>query len=276
MKYGLGGQSLQKRIMIIKILLDAIIGELHFADLFETEKAIPRGFKWAYWLTFLLITLLPTWPTESQVYFPVILALIGAWLFGISQLQKMLTTSHNFLEIAEDRLWNVLFGIVEKLHTAYPEEFPEASNSNLLDLRPVLPQITREVLPSLAAKILFWLSLRAFITAVLAFLGLFIGPFIARIHWGYWSPVSLLFGLSFPYVFLLLLSGVIFFSTPAYLRGIVVAKSAMNGTFTTTPNPPRDPGATASGLQNPGKSPGPHPKKSGDGGDNADVSVHEQ
>src|SRR5712692_8534620 len=76
-------------------------------------------------------------------------------------------------------------------------------------------------------------STAAAILGAIAILGLLIGPWVIHLHLGYWSPISLLFGLAVPDAVLLLITLIVPVMLQLYLTSLRFDE--------THPNPPDEP-----------------------------------
>ncbi len=156
-------------------------------------------------VVFVLATALPTWPSEPVAVFTAFLALAIAWLLAVPLTMDSISNADLALLSRGFRKWrNSIVAVAKErdvlLEVPSSDGGPPASRV----LRLLTP-----LAPFAILQLIYRQSTRSVALGVIAIVGLLVGPSLATVHVGYWSPVSLILGLSVPLagrlVFVLLL-----------------------------------------------------------------------
>jgi|GEM_PF-6008684 len=156
-------------------------------------------------VVFLLAAALPTWPSEPVAVFTAFLALAVAWLLAVPLTMDSISNSDVALLSRGFRRWrNSIVAVAKErgvsLEVASSDGRPPASRV----LRLLTP-----LAPFAILQLIYRQSTRSVALGAMAIGGLLVGPSLASVHVGYWSPVSLILGLTVPLagrlVFVLLL-----------------------------------------------------------------------
>ena len=193
----------------------------------------PWTVKWAYRvyavIVFLIVAVLPTWDGESTIFFGALLALAAAWLVAVPQATPDL--SEDDLRLVERGIRRIGSNLrkVQEHRATKLFDVGEADTKGLEELPGLLAGATRPAM----LHVMYHRALAAAILGALAILGLLIGPWVSHFHVGYWSPISLLFGLAVPDAVLLLLTLIVPVMLQLYLTSLRFEE--------THPNPPDEP-----------------------------------
>jgi hypothetical protein len=205
----------------------AVLGRpaLERAGMLET-KSEGRGllevaYLVGWWLIAVLAALAPTYGGEPLFYFPAILALSVAWLVTMpSYGQVVVGTDFSVLRPPKG-IWARFIEEIQKRRVEIPKVLLTEESKATVDA--FAPDAFPIVVPAVLLQWLRWLGLRAVYVAVVGMAGLLVGPSLANVHWWRgWSPVSLLYGITAPWVVWLLISLLI----PALTQGFVAGLHA--------------------------------------------------
>mgnify|MGYP001279909135 CR=1 FL=1 len=195
-----------RRLRVYRAIFGAVGSEMTYAGILEKKGESVKGFeafRSMWWLFFLVALLIPEPFLDPTVYFVSILGLAVAWLFGAIQYQGAIVSDADLLsirgriEVFADELNNRL----KKEGFEVPQVTPAMQEKFRAD---VTPETVRATGRSVLYYGLLLLSQRAILAAIVSLIGLLWGPALSRFHIFYWSPVSILYALTFPYAVLLL------------------------------------------------------------------------
>lgn len=193
-----------RRLKIYRAIFASVAAEMKYAGLLTKKgDANFQLFNKAWWLFFLIALLVPEPFLDPTVYFVSILALTVGWLFAALQYQGAIVTDSDAVairgrvEVFSDDL-NVR---LKKEGFEIPDTTPDLRSEFRTK---VTPETVRAFGRSLFLYGVFLLSQRAILAAIVSLIGLLWGPALSRAHIGYWSPVSILYALTFPYAVLLI------------------------------------------------------------------------
>ncbi len=154
---------------------------------------------------FVLAVALPTWPSEPVAVFTAFLALAVAWLLAVPLTMDSISHADMVLLSRGFRKWrSSIVTIARERGVSLGVTSSDAPPPPARILRLLTP-----LAPFTILQLIFRQSTRSVALGVIAIIGLLAGPTLATVHLGYWSPVSLILGLSVPLagrlVFVLLL-----------------------------------------------------------------------
>jgi hypothetical protein len=172
-----------------------------------------------WWIGFLLLLTIPSYPQDPAFYFSAILALAAAWLLTMPLYgHNVLTTDFRILSPPKG-VWALFIGAIQKRRVDIPPVLlsPEAE----AEMDALLPTTVPAIMPAVLTRILVTVGIRAIYVALLGLAGLLVGPQLSQIHWWWnWSPVAVLYALSAPWTALLLISMVLPLVTQAFMAGL--------------------------------------------------------
>jgi hypothetical protein len=196
---------LLRRIKAYRAIFGAVGAEMKHAGI-VSKKGDPKRYTFfsnAWWALFLLALLVPEPYLDPTVYFVSILALTVAWLFAVLQYQGTIAGDSDLLAI-RGRIEVLTNDLNDRLRKE-GFDIPETTQEQLGEFRTkVTPETVRTTGRSVFLYGVLILSQRAILAAVVSIVGLLWGPALSRLHVGYWSPVSVLYALTFPYAVLLI------------------------------------------------------------------------
>jgi hypothetical protein len=164
---------------------------------FLAEKDDYRPLRWLWRAFFVVGAVLPTWSGESTVVFLAAFGLLGAWLVSAPQFVGAIADIDLAVLIPRvPGLWQRITEAAAKHNTAVVA----LTKSELLQLEGAAPAISKDVAAGAFLPKAANVSLAVAEGLGVALLGLLVGPLLQHIHFGYWSPVSLLFGAVLPSV----------------------------------------------------------------------------
>jgi hypothetical protein len=164
---------------------------------FVAEKDDYRPLRWVWRAFFVVGATLPTWSGESTVVFLAAFGLLGAWLVSAPQFVSGIADIDLAVLIPRvPALWTRLVGVAVKHNSG----IPDLTKSDLLRLEAAAPALAKEAVAGAFLPKAANVSLAVAEGLGVALLGLLVGPILQHIHFGYWSPVSLLFGAVLPSV----------------------------------------------------------------------------
>lgn len=174
-----------------------------------------------WWLIAVIVVVLPTYTEEPLFYFPAILALSVAWLVTMPSYGQAVATMDFSLLRPPQGTWARLLEAIQKQRVPVPDVL--LTDESKATIGAVVPAAFPVVMPVVLLQGLRWLSGRATYVALFGMVGLLTGPFLASIHWWRgWSPVSLLYALSAPSAFILIVSLLM----PAFVQAFVAGLRA--------------------------------------------------
>ncbi len=143
---------------------------------------------------FIFAVALPTWPSEPIAVFTAFLALAVAWLLAVPLTMDSICNADLALLSRGFRQWrNSIVATAKErgvsLDTTSSDGPPPPAR---------IPRLLTPLAPFAVLQLMFRQSTRSVALGVIAIVGLLAGPTLATVHVGYWSPVSLIFGLSVP------------------------------------------------------------------------------
>ncbi len=158
-------------------------------------KADKSPLRWMWRSLFVLGALLPTWDGESTVVFVAAFGLLGAWLVS----SPLLVAGIADLDLAGmlprvPELWKRIVGVAEK----YETDLPQLTEADQIKLVEVAPTLAKELAGGAFVPKVAGVAFAVGEGLAVALLGLMVGPLLQHIRFGYWSPVSLLFGAVLP------------------------------------------------------------------------------
>ena len=186
------------------IYVDGIAQEAKRLNLLSDRTGLERL---PYWIYFLVVAsaviFIPTWDGESIVFFGAVLALAAGWLVAVAQATPSLSTEDvQLLERGIAKFGPQIRAAAERRGKKLLVLNLPAGQQSWLGR--VMPKLLAGGVEAIVLQIMFGRSVRAIELAGLSIIGLLIGPWLSRIHIGYWSPVSILFALAVPDSLLLL------------------------------------------------------------------------
>lgn len=160
-------------------------------------KADKSPLRWMWRALFVLGALLPTWDGESTVVFVAAFGLLGAWLVS----SPLLVAGIADLDLAGmlprvPELWKRIVGVAGK----YETDLPQLTEADQIKLVEVAPTLAKELAGGAFVPKVAGVAFAVGEGLAVALLGLMVGPLLQHIRFGYWSPVSLLFGAVLPSV----------------------------------------------------------------------------
>jgi hypothetical protein len=174
-----------------------------------------------WWLIAVLAATAPTYTGEPLFFFPAILALSVAWLVTMPSYGQVVVTTDFSVVRPPKGIWARFLDELQKRRVKVPPELLTEESKATIDA--IAPPAFPIVVPVVLLQWLRWIGLRAVYVAVVGMAGLLIGPILANVHWWRgWSPVSLLYGVTAPWVLLLLITLLI----PALMQGLVAGLQA--------------------------------------------------
>ncbi len=173
-------------------------------------------------LSFAAAGAIPTWPTEWVPYFTAVILILGAWLLVCPRLIAGIDLA------------------ARQLREVQAPAASAAGSSLAWHGRSAAPQSAAlDLVPALVSRLVFLLAAPAGLGIAASLLSLMAAPILqANYHWGYWSPVALLYAIPFPIVVLAALAVVL----TVWLRSL--AEAATLHPLTPPPPPPSAPPAT--------------------------------
>jgi hypothetical protein len=199
-----------RRSLIIASAI-AVLGEpaLERAGLLETTDErrgiLDVGYLVAWWLIALLVVVAPTYKDEALFYFPAILALSVAWLVTMPSFGQFVVGTDFSVVRPPKGIWGRFLDEIQKRRVDIPSVLLTDESKAKVDA--FAPDAFPIVVPVVLLRWFRWLGARAVAVALIGMGGLLIGPFLATVHWWRgWSPVSLLYAVSAPWVAVLLVS----------------------------------------------------------------------
>jgi hypothetical protein len=183
-----------------------------------TVKGEQRGgTRLLYWLTVAGVAALPVWSGESVAFLVPVIGIGAVWLLAAGQLSSAIRGTD--LTALQGRLPVLVLRVVEELRKRHVQ-LPTMSAEEEQEAWRLAPALLGQI-PGLAVlPLLARLSLRAGVMITEALVGLLVGPILERIHFGYWSPASIVFGLVFPSAIVIVAVVAIGVVTTAYLAAI--------------------------------------------------------
>jgi hypothetical protein len=229
---------LLRRIKAYRAIFGAVGAEMKHAGI-VSKKGDPKRYTFfsnAWWAFFLLALLVPEPYLDPTVYFVSILALTVAWLFAVLQYQGTIAGDSDLLAI-RGRIEVLTNDLNDRLRKE-GFDIPETTQEQLGEFR---TNATPETVRTLARSVFrYWaliLSQRAILAAIVSIVGLLWGPALSRLHIGYWSAVSLLYALTFPYAVLLMAMILVILVVHYYVARVRADMLAAENTKT-SPTPP--------------------------------------
>ena len=198
---------------------------LERAGMLKTSAERRGVMEWSYlagwWVIALGVVVLPIYSGEPLFYFPAILALSVAWLVTMPSYSQMIATTDFSLLKPPKGTWGRLIEALQKQRVGVPDVLRTDETKAAMDA--IVPTAVPAVLPVVLLYWFRWLSLHAIYVALIGMVGLLSGPFLADVHWWRgWSPVSLLYALSAPWVAVLVISLII----PTFVQGFIAGLQA--------------------------------------------------
>lgn len=164
---------------------------------FVADKDEYRPLRWLWRAFFVVGATLPTWSGESTVVFLAAFGLLGAWLVSAPQFVSAIADIDLAVLIPRvPGLWQRMTGVAAKHNSA----IPQLAKADLLKLEAAAPALAKEIAAGAFLPKAANVSLAVAEGLGIALLGLLVGPILQHVHFGYWSPVSLLFGAVLPSV----------------------------------------------------------------------------
>lgn len=164
---------------------------------FLEQKDDQRSLRWFWWALFVVGAVLPTRPGESTVVFLGAFGLLGAWLVSAPQFIGAITDIDLAPVIPRvPALWQRLTGVAAK----HDPTVPELAKSDVQKLATEAPVLARDVAGAALLPYATGVAIDVALGLIIALLGLMVGPLLQPIRFGYWSPVSVLYGAILPIV----------------------------------------------------------------------------
>lgn len=225
--------SLRNRIRALLVIGHLTADELNRVGLVERRRftSITHLLYLAYWwVTVIVVALLPTWSGEAVIYFGAVLALAAAWLVATPQLGAGLLTM-DFGALRPGRTaWERIREAFSRERLELPKMSAEEEQELIDSLGKWMPHLTPMSLLQLVLKFAFM----ALKLGVVGMIGILIGPELSTVQWWHgWSPVSAMYGLAAPWAFALLVSLVVPVIVQLYL-------AALRFDSMSDPKPPAD------------------------------------
>jgi len=197
-----------------------------------------------WWLVAVLVVIAPTYSGEPLFYFPAILALSVAWLVTMpSYGQVVVATDFSVLRPPKG-IWARFLDELQKRKVKVPPELLTEESKATIDA--IAPPAFPIVVPVVLLQWLRWLGFRAVYVAVVGMAGLLIGPVLANVHWWRgWSPVSLLYAVTAPWVLMLLITLLIPPLTQGFVAGLHADRD-LQKVFNKASKKPPEPGSSRS------------------------------
>jgi hypothetical protein len=171
----------------------------------ERRGILEVGYLVAWWLIAVLVAVAPTYKDEALFYFPAILALSVAWLVTMPSFGQVVVGTDFSVVRPPKGTWGRFLSEIQKRRVDLPEDLLTDESKATVDA--FAPDAFPIVLPVVLLRWLRWLGMRAVAVALIGMAGLLIGPYLATANWWRgWSPVSVLYAVSAPWVAMLLVS----------------------------------------------------------------------
>jgi hypothetical protein len=189
-------------------------------DTAEDRRGILEvGYLAAWGLIAALVAIAPTYKDEALFYFPAILALSVAWLVTMPSFGQVVVDTDFSVVRPPKGIWGRFLDEIQKRRVDIPAVLLTDESKATVDA--FAPDAFPIVVPVVLLRWFRWLGTRAVVVALIGMAGLLIGPSLATIHlWRSWSPVSLLYAVSAPWVALLLVSLLIPPMTHSFVAGL--------------------------------------------------------
>ena len=161
------------------------------------SKRVPRVVRWGYRLLVVGVLFIPTWPGETIPYFVATIAILAAWLIATPQLMNEVERMDfsvfvpHFMALVDKNIVPVLRRLGREFRLS-PAELDQ-----LASFRPVF---ARHGPTSVLIPVLAQTAYGSAFTLIIAVIGIMIGPIAQQHHIGFWSPVSIFYALTFPYL----------------------------------------------------------------------------
>ena len=211
------------------------------------SQEVPRdifdeAYRLYWWLVFVIVFVLPTYPEEPFFYFPAILALAVAWVLAMHQYGQSLLSADFEVLRPPPGSWATLVKAIQSRRVEVPPEVTSDQAAAEVDatLLGVVPSVT----PLVLLQIIYKLSARAIAVAVVGLVGLLVGPLLAHVHWLLgWSPVALLYAVTAPWAALLLVSLILPLLIQTFVSGLKASKKFDELSSTPDQSAPSEPAA---------------------------------
>jgi len=173
----------------------------------------------AWWVIAVLVAVAPTYKDEALFYFPAILALAVAWLVTMPSFGQFVVGTDFSIVRPPQGIWGRFLDEIQKRRVDIPPVLLTDKSKATVDA--FAPDAFPIVVPVVLLRWFRWLGTRAVAVALIGTAGLLIGPFLASVHWWRgWSPVSLLYAVSAPWVGFLVVSLLIPPLTHSFVGGL--------------------------------------------------------
>ncbi len=196
---------------------------LQRAGLLEPSRqdVLTRLYQIYWYVGFVVVLVLPSYPQEPFFVFPALLALAIAWLVAMPQLgQTFLTIDMSILRAPQGTLQS----FVSAVRGAGIKLPAEADNPELArQVDAVWHELGPEYVRAGLMHIAKWLGFRFAYLGTVGMVGLFVGPALASVHVGWlrgWSPVSILYAVAAPVALFVLVALLVPVFVFAFLSGI--------------------------------------------------------
>lgn len=194
----------------------------------------------AWWAGAVLVAVAPTYANEALFYFPAILALAVAWLVTVPSYGQFVASTNFRILRPPKGIWGRFVDEIQKRRVQVPKELLTEESKATIDA--FAPDAFPIVIPVVLLEWLRWLGVRAVFVAIIGTAGLFIGPALSEVHWWRgWSPVSLLYAVTAPWVVVLLFSLLIPSMTQRFVAGLEADRD-LEKLFNRASKKPQDPG----------------------------------
>lgn len=144
---------------------------------------------------FLIVLGLPTWTDEPVALFTAFLALAGAWLIAVPLTMDSISSADlALLGRGLRRLGADFVAAADEEGLALPRGSPQEEKQ----AASVFGRLATYFTPFVVLQLIQRQTYRSVLLGILAVVGLLVGPPLGTIHFGYWSPVAILFALAVP------------------------------------------------------------------------------
>jgi hypothetical protein len=145
-------------------------------------------------VVFVLAAALPIWSGEPVAVFTAFVALAIAWLLAVPLTMDSISNADLVLLSRGFRKWrNSIVAVAKERDVSLEVPGSDGGPPASRILRLLTP-----LAPFAILQLIYRQSTRSVALGVIAIVGPLVGPSLATVHVGYWSPVSLIPGLSVP------------------------------------------------------------------------------
>ncbi|HEY1714077.1 MAG TPA: hypothetical protein VGG07_14315 [Solirubrobacteraceae bacterium] len=183
-----------------------------------------------YWVVVIGVALIPTTPDRGPFYFPAIFALSAAWLLALPFYGRIMTSSSIDLSV-----FNLSAEFIGKWAAAVDRRFglPAGVRQQLDKGAGEIEEGVRRTFRGRIMSMVYRAALQGCIAMFVSLAGMVIGPWLStvRLEWlplwlRGWSPVALLYGLTVPPVFVMIVTMMVPIAAYTYMANQQVQPAA--------------------------------------------------